>query len=132
MSQEFDFEHLVRLCRRAHQEMQGRAAHAVDRSLVERNWLFGRYVVEFENGGADRTELYGKALIARLSAKLKAGGVKGCSPTNLRKFATSTWPIPRLNRHCLLNLLRTPRFDRHRLSNHSLSLLTTAPSTQRT
>ena len=86
MSQEFDFEHLVRLCRRAHQEMQGRAAHTVDRSLVERNWLFGRYVVEFENGGADRTELYGKALIARLSAKLKAGGVKGCSPTNLRKF----------------------------------------------
>ena len=86
MSQEFDFEHLVRLCRRAHQEMQGRASRAVDRSLVERNWLFGRYVVEFENGGADRTELYGKALIARLSAKLKAGGVKGCSQTNLRKF----------------------------------------------
>ena len=38
------------------------------------------------SGGADRSELYGKALIARLSAKLNAGGVKGCSPTNLRKF----------------------------------------------
>ena len=65
--------------------MQGRATHVVDRSLVERDWLFGRYIVEFENGGADRSELYDKALIACLSAKLNAGGVKGCSPTNLRK-----------------------------------------------
>ena len=36
------------------------------------------------------------------------------------------------NKHCPLNLLSTPRFDRHRLSNHALRLRTTAPSTQRT
>ena len=118
MSKTLDFEHLVGLCRRVHPEEQDRAAHAVDRLLVERNWLFGRYIVEFENGGADRSELYGKALIARLFAKLKAGGVKGCSSTNLCKFATSTGPIP--------------RFNRHRLSNPSLRLRTPAQSTQRT
>ena len=111
MSQEFDFEHLVRLCRRAHQEMQGRASRAVDRSLVERNWLFGRYVVEFENGGADRTELYGKALIARLSAKLKAGGVKGCSQTNLRKFRHFYLAYPEIQQTPPVESLLTPADD---------------------
>ena len=48
MSQQFDFENLVGLCQHMHQEIQRRAAQAVDRSLVERNWLFGRYIVEVE------------------------------------------------------------------------------------
>ncbi|MCY4386434.1 MAG: PDDEXK nuclease domain-containing protein [Desulfurellaceae bacterium] len=86
MSQGFDFEHLVELCRQTHEETRQSATRAVDHSLVVRNWLFGWYIVEFENGGADRSELYGKELIARLSNKLKAVGLKGCSPTNLRKF----------------------------------------------
>ena len=50
-----------------------------------RNWLFGWYIVEYEQHGADRAE-YGRGLIASLSCKLIAGEVKGCSPTNLRKF----------------------------------------------
>lgn len=41
MSQEFDFEHLVELCRRTHEETWQAASRAVDRSLVVRNWLFG-------------------------------------------------------------------------------------------
>ena len=86
MSGAFDFEHLVGMCRRAHQEMRRRAIRMVDRSLVERNWLFGQYIVEFEHGGAGRGEVYGKQLIERLSAKLKAAGINGCSATNLRKF----------------------------------------------
>ena len=63
-----------------------RAAHAADRSLVVRNWLFGWYIVEFEGGGSTRRELYGKALFDRLSERLGASGIKGCSRTNLRKF----------------------------------------------
>ena len=86
MSGAFDFEHLVGMCRRAHQEMRRRAIRMVDRSLVERNWLFGQYIVEFEHGGAGRGEVYGKQLIERLSAKLKAAEINGCSATNLRKF----------------------------------------------
>ena len=85
MSQPFDFERLVELCRRTHEETRHSAARAVDRSLVVRNWLFGRYIVEFEGGGAARRELYGKELIDRLSARLRANRIKGCSPTNLRK-----------------------------------------------
>ena len=86
MSRALDFGHLVDLCRRTHEETRRSAARAADTYLVTRNWLFGRYIVEYEDGGADRSTLYGKKLIARLSDELKAGGLKGCSPTNLRKF----------------------------------------------
>ncbi len=85
MSQAFDFENLVELCRQTHEETQRSAARAIDHLLVARNWLFGWYIVEYEQHGADRAE-YGRGLIASLSGKLKAGEIKGCSPTNLRKF----------------------------------------------
>ena len=86
MSREIDFERLVTLCQQAHEETRNSAARAADRSLVVRNWLFGWYIVEFEGGGSTRRELYGKALFDRLSKRLGASGIKGCSRTNLRKF----------------------------------------------
>jgi hypothetical protein len=43
------------------------------------------YLVEFENGAGKRSELYGKELINRLSAKLKERGLKGVSATNLKQ-----------------------------------------------
>jgi predicted nuclease of restriction endonuclease-like (RecB) superfamily len=51
---------------------------------VIRNWLFGCYIVEFEQG-ANRAELYGKLLIKRLSEGLKNIGMKGVSSTNLKQ-----------------------------------------------
>ena len=86
MSRTFDFGRLVDLCRRTHEETRRSAARAVDTHLVTRNWLFGWYIVEYEQRGADRSELYGRKLIERLSGKLGSSGLKGCSPTNLRKF----------------------------------------------
>ena len=41
MSRQFDFERLVELCQRTHEETRHTAARAIDRSLVVRNWLFG-------------------------------------------------------------------------------------------
>ena len=86
MSRGFDFERLVELCRQAHEETRRSAARAADAYLVTRNWLLGRYIVEFEQRGADRSTLYGEKLIERLANELKTSGLKGCSPTNLRKF----------------------------------------------
>ena len=86
MSRKFDFERLVELCQRTHDETRHSATRAVDRSLVVRNWLFGWCIVEFEGGGSIRRELYGKELFDRLSYRLGASGIKGCSRTNLRKF----------------------------------------------
>ena len=59
MSQQFDFERLVELCSRTHEETRHSAARTIDRSLVVRNWLFGWYIVEFQGGGAACRELYG-------------------------------------------------------------------------
>lgn len=83
---DFPFQNLLELCQATHEGLQQQAARSVDIALVARNWLFGWYIVEFESGGADRAELYGKKLIDRLSAELKGHGLKGISPTNLRKF----------------------------------------------
>jgi hypothetical protein len=86
MNSDFGFQQLVELCQCTHQEMQNRAGRTVDSFLVIRNWLFGRYIVEYEQGGTDRAKIYGKRLIDRLSKTLKNSGLRGISPTNLRKF----------------------------------------------
>ena len=79
-----EFEQLLTLFKETHQELQKRAARSVDISLVIRNWLFGWYIVEFEQGGATRSALYGKKLIGRLSVELKASGLSGISSTSLK------------------------------------------------
>jgi hypothetical protein len=64
----------------------------VDIALVVRNWLFGWYIVEYENGGADRVELYSKKLIKRLAKKLSSILGKGFFKRSLeqcRKFYLS-------------------------------------------
>ena len=85
MSQGFDFEKLVELCRRTQEETRHSAARAVDRSLVARNWLFGRYIVEYEQNGADRAK-YGSQLLARIASRLQRIGIKGSSVTRLKLY----------------------------------------------
>ena len=78
MSEGFDFERLVELCRRTHEETRRSAVRAIDRSLVVRNWLFGWYIVEYEQSGADRAE-YGRRTLKKLSAALRARIGRGFS-----------------------------------------------------
>ncbi|SMF44201.1 PDDEXK nuclease domain-containing protein [Desulfovibrio gilichinskyi] len=80
------FDDVVGLFEKTQSAMQSQVARSVDIALVVRNWLFGWYIVEFENGGAERADLYGKRLIESLSERLVKLGIKGMSPTNLRKF----------------------------------------------
>lgn len=80
-----NFEQLVTLCQQTHEEVQQRAVRAVDLSLVIRNWLFGGYIVEFEQRGADRAA-YGTSLMDALTARLRPLGIKGVSPTRLRLY----------------------------------------------
>ncbi len=100
-----DFEGLAALFEHTHRTTQMQAARSVDRALVVRNWLFGWYIVEFENGAGDRTDLYGKALIDRLSNRLKKNWkLKVYPQQTCGNSASSIWHIQRFNRHCLLNL----------------------------
>jgi len=84
--QKLEFDKLLELFKQTQTTMQTQAARSVDTALVVRNWLFGWYIVEYENGGVERAELYGKKLIKFLYERLAALGLKGISPTNLRKF----------------------------------------------
>ena len=85
MSREINFERLVTLCQQAHVETRSSAAHAADRSLVVRNWLFGWYIVEYEQQGADRAE-YGAQTLMTLSAALKATIGRGFSVDALERM----------------------------------------------
>lgn len=80
-----NFEHLVTLCQQTHTEIQSRAARSVDLFLVVRNWLFGYYLVEFEQHGGDRAA-YGSRLMDALAERLRPLGIKGVSPTRLRLY----------------------------------------------
>lgn len=80
-----DFSKLIDQLREAHTAMQVRAGSAVNQSHTLRNWLFGYYIVEFEQHGQDYAE-YGARLLYRIAAELKKSGLKGISYTNLTLF----------------------------------------------
>lgn len=75
------FEQLVAYLRDTHEQMRSIAERSVDVALVARNWMFGWYIVEFEQKGTDRAA-YGTALLDRLSSELG----KGFSVRTLRQF----------------------------------------------
>lgn len=84
--QGLEFGKLLELFQQTQSTMQTQAARSVDTALVVRNWLFGWYIVEFENGGAERLELYGKKLIKKLSEKLMVTLGKGFSKRSLEQY----------------------------------------------
>jgi predicted nuclease of restriction endonuclease-like (RecB) superfamily len=83
MNSPMNFEQLVSLCQQTHEEIQRRAVRAVNTSLVMRNWLFGYYLVEFEQNGEDRAA-YGQGLLQALADRLKGLEIKGIASTNLK------------------------------------------------
>ena len=83
---EVEFDDLVGLFEQTQTAMQTQAARSVDIALVVRNWLFGWYIVEFENGGAERAELYGKKLIKQLADTLTTTLGKGFSKRSLEQY----------------------------------------------
>ena len=89
-----NFDHLVTLCQRTHEELCHRAARVVDAHLVVRNWLFGHYITEFEQKGADRAQ-YGARLLGSLADRLKPLKIKGSSVTRLKLYRSfyRTFPI---------------------------------------
>ncbi len=87
---EMQFGGLVELFEQTQDAMQTQAVRSVDIALVVRNWLFGWYIVEYQQYGSDRAE-YGKQLLKKLSNQLTKTIGKGFSVDNLelmRKFYT--------------------------------------------
>ncbi len=80
-----DFKKLVLLFNETNSNLQARVARSVDIALVVRNWLFGWYIVEFEQNGEDRAK-YGAKFLEKLSSKLKTLNIKGVSETRLKLY----------------------------------------------
>ncbi|MDX9928254.1 MAG: PDDEXK nuclease domain-containing protein [Bacteroidales bacterium] len=78
-----NFEQLIQAFEQANEYLQGKAVSAVNQSLTMRNWLFGHYIVEYEQNGEDRAK-YGEKILNSISKKLQNSGVKGASITNLK------------------------------------------------
>jgi predicted nuclease of restriction endonuclease-like (RecB) superfamily len=62
-----------------------RSAQSINRNLVIRNWLFGCYIVEFEQLGAERAK-HGEGLIKGLAKKLKERHFRGGSLSTLKQI----------------------------------------------
>lgn len=80
-----NLETLVQTLSTTHLSLQKKATQAINFSLVIRNWLFGYYIIEFEQQGNDRAQ-YGSQILTRLSENLKSLGIPSCSVSNLRNF----------------------------------------------
>lgn len=74
---------LVKAIQTTNAQLQGRAAMAVNQSLVLRNWLVGEWILEFDHNGKDRA-MYGDNLLDKLAADLKQSGLKGLDMRTLR------------------------------------------------
>ena len=64
-----NFEDLVSNISHVHEVFQGFASKSVNQFLSIRNWLFGYYIVEYEQYGNDRAK-YGDNLMQEISGKL--------------------------------------------------------------
>jgi len=84
--QEQRLEVLLRLFEHTQVISERYAVRAVNSALVVRNWLCGLYIVEFENGGASRSELYGAKLIGNLSKSLSERMGRGWSKRTLELY----------------------------------------------
>lgn len=131
-----EFSRLLAALAGTHHALQQQAARSVDIALVVRNWLFGWYIVEFEQGAASRVALYGKQLMQRLSGELSAQGVQGVSPTSLRQYRSFYLAFQKIQQTLSVESLNPP--DTQALAahfslgwSHYVELLTVANPAER-
>lgn len=84
-SKPFEFDHLVHALADAHSALQSQAVQAVNISLTLRNWLFGCYIREYEQSGADRSA-YGERLLEALAERLQQTGLRRIDARELRRY----------------------------------------------
>ena len=79
------FDELTRIIRDTHDAAQTTAVKAINRMQTMRNWLYGYYIIEFEQHGKDRAE-YGTQLLKRLEERVNRKGLTETLFKNSRKF----------------------------------------------
>lgn len=89
------FNQLASIIEETHLYFSQHLQKQVNIALTLRNWLIGRYIIEYEQNGADRAD-YGKALITKLSHKLRHRKLKGFSEIALRLNRSFYLNYPRI------------------------------------
>ena len=79
------FDELTKIIRDTHDASQTTAVKAINRMQTMRNWLYGYYIIEFEQHGKDRAE-YGTQLLKRLEERVNRKGLTETLFKNSRKF----------------------------------------------
>ena len=96
-----NFEKLIQNLQLTHDTLLTSASKAVNTAMTVRNWLYGYYIVEYEQNGEDRAK-YGARLLKELAENIP---VKGISETNLRIFRQFYLTYPAIS-HTLSDLLK--------------------------
>ncbi|MFN0202499.1 MAG: DUF1016 N-terminal domain-containing protein [Bacteroidia bacterium] len=78
-----------------HQHFLQGAAKTVNKMHTLRNWIYGYYIVEFEQNGKDKAA-YGGRFFETLAEGLKKQQIKGMSGTNLKLFRQFYLTYPQL------------------------------------
>ncbi len=81
----FSFETLTQCISTIHSALQTSAVNAINRYATIRNWLIGRYIVEYEQYGNDRAQ-YGAKLLPKIVGSVKIRGVNTTLLANARNF----------------------------------------------
>jgi predicted nuclease of restriction endonuclease-like (RecB) superfamily len=79
---QMNFTELVHTIQQTHDYLNEKALSAVNQSLTIRNWLFGFYIVEYEQKGKDRAK-YGQQLLKTIASKTSKH-IKGINDRYLR------------------------------------------------
>lgn len=79
------FDELTKIIRDTNDAAQTTAVKAINRMQTMRNWLYGYYIIEFEQHGKDRAE-YGTQLLKRLEERVNRKGLTETLFKNSRKF----------------------------------------------
>ncbi len=95
-----NFDQLSQTIQFTHRQLQAETAKAINLHLTIRNWLIGRYIVEFEQSGEDRAQ-YGSKLIQRLAERLNHKSLSAGNLKVFRQFYLAYW-------HLGTNILQQP------------------------
>ena len=80
VTRKYNFKGLINNIAHVHDALQGCAAKSINQLLTIRNWIFGYYIVEYEQSGSDRAK-YGERLLEEMVKKLSH--IKGAGIRNL-------------------------------------------------
>lgn len=90
-----NFQQLITVLSQLHTELKGQAIRAVNTSLTLRNWCFGFYIVEYEQGGQDKAK-YGANLLAEISNAVSNYNIPNTNERELRRYRQFYLVYPQL------------------------------------